>query len=310
MKEKEIKEIEIGIGIKVESHGKGACFTVDVESDNDNVFIGKEDAEAITEAINKTIVDRFEREFNPRGLKPTSDITDPLNRAMMKDEFPMPEGLETAQDALDYVKSVYGIGSEEAALFDKVTGDLINDNIRLIEANDEMETDLRKVVEDKFKFIDMEKWKSRFDYIDELQKALWSGESSSMLKEDTEEEKISSKPNGLPEEELAAQQETLEDIEIALDSILTLAGDNSKADKKKAANEFIKLLAKVGELTMKEFPLFCKINDFPTVAEAGAAFDALLETSTHCRCEPGIYPTEQTEDKSMNYCVGCKKEVK
>lgn len=226
MKEKEIKTIGIGINIYAEQHNNGARFTVEIDSDDERVCIGKEDAEAIVKAINKTMADRFEKEFNPR--------------AILSDER---------------------------------------------KATSEADIDERQMMDD----------------------------SPKQKNDSSEGEKFSSKPDGLSEKEDAAVEELFDDIETALSSILTLAGDNSKADKNKAANEFIKLLAKVGELTMKEFPLFCEVNDFPTVAEAGAAFDALLETSAHCRCEPGIYPqhsTGQSEDKSMNFCGGCKKEVK
>jgi hypothetical protein len=115
--------------------------------------------------------------------------------------------------------------------------------------------------------------------------------------------KFSSKPDGLSEEEIAAEIDA--DIDVLMNTIEVVAGNNSKADKKKATNEFLKLLAKVGQLTPKEFYLFCKINDFPSMEEAGAAFDALLATSRNCRCEKGIYPVDE-----KNCCGGCEKQMK
>lgn len=123
-------------------------------------------------------------------------------------------------------------------------------------------------------------------------------------KDDSSEgEKFSSKPDGLSEEEIAAEIDA--DFDVLMNTIEVVIGNNSKVDKDKAANEFLKLLAKAGQLTPKELYLFCNINDFPSMEEAGAAFDALLATSRNCRCEKDIYPVDEE-----NCCGGCEKQVK
>ena len=328
---------QVGVNVEAESHGTGARFTVEIRSD-EGINLTREDAIAIVESINDTVEQRMNERFGktpdkkeiieknyetdtepaigapapePMSQANLESLIRELDYAVKTNQMPMPDEVETVHEAVDYIKAVYGITGAEAALFDAVVGGIIEDNITLSESLAEIKTDLKKAFLGKLSFLDTEKWKCIFDMEEKMQESIWSGDTSSKEKEDSEKEEISSEPNGSSKEDCdppnANEAHIVKEV---LGSIMDGLTATSREEEQRAAMRFLEALAKDGRLTEDDFGLFVKSNNFSDMKEAGAAFEKLMLTSKYCRCEKGVYPTGQTEDKSANFCEGCKKEVK
>jgi hypothetical protein len=139
------------------------------------------------------------------GFIPADQIKCELNQAMMKMEFPFPDEVDSTEELIEYVKSVYGIHGDIAELFDHMITTLNVYAECLKRDRDEYEKYLRKALKDELSYSDWNMLSMRFSLKDDIEKIMMAEEKTDGKAEIDESEKEccgncreknSSKPDG------------------------------------------------------------------------------------------------------------------
>jgi hypothetical protein len=292
-------EVEVHIEAKALAHNQ-ARFTVTIESDGSEVSLSEETARTVVDAMNKTIEEELVKEYKEEAYIPPHKIEEPFCKALMENKLPMPDGIENEREAIDYVKSVYGIHGEHAALFDEVIIGMLNHKERMRGEIHEMKVDLKKAICDELNFIDTNKWKMRFDIEEQAVAAIMSGSkdeipSAKSIRYNIPDDEVYERIMELGWESMSGEmhknREALdkhdettkwtdkegskisskpdglsEDIspslaESVLNSVLLGLSAETREEAQRAANMFLNTLAKEGKLSEDDFELYASANN-------------------------------------------------